>query len=85
MKITKTIILATLLNVMVLAVFGCSTQAWYEGAKHGAQNECRSQPPSEAERCLERLNKKTYEDYEKERTGGKIGRASCRERVCLAV
>ena len=71
MKIIKNLILAAMLCVMVLGVFGCTTQAWYEGAKQGAENECRSQPPSEMDRCLERLNKKTYEDYEKERAGTK--------------
>jgi predicted outer membrane lipoprotein len=71
MKITNTLILATILGVIVLCMFGCTTQAWYEGAKQGAENECRSQPPSEIDRCLERLNKKTYEDYEKERAGAK--------------
>lgn len=49
----------------------CTTQAWYEGAKQGAENQCRLQPPSEAERCLENANKKTYEDYEKERANAK--------------
>ena len=71
MKIIKNLILAAMLCVMVLGVFGCTTQAWYEGAKQGAENECRCQPPSEMDRCLERLNKKTYEDYEKERAGTK--------------
>ena len=69
MKITKDLMLASILFVMVLGVFGCTTQAWYEGAKQGAENECRSQPPSEIDRCLERLNNKTYEEYEKERAG----------------
>lgn len=51
-----------------MAISGCTTQAWYEGAKQGAENNCRSQPPGESERCLEKLNKKTYEQYEKERS-----------------
>lgn len=50
---------------------GCTTQTWYEGVKEGAKNNCRSQPSSEVERCLENLNKKTYEEYEKERSGQK--------------
>lgn len=52
----------------MLAIPGCTTQVWYEGVKQGAENNCRSQPPSESERCLENLNKKTYEEYEKERS-----------------
>jgi len=47
---------------------GCTSQAWYEGAKVGAQNECRKQPPGAAEECLARVNKKSYEQYEKERS-----------------
>jgi hypothetical protein len=47
---------------------GCTTQAWYEGAKLGAQNECRKQPPGAAEECLAHLNNKSYEQYEKERS-----------------
>jgi hypothetical protein len=70
-KISKNLFLITVLFVMTIGIFGCTRQAWYEGAKQGAENECRSQPPSEMDRCLERLNKKTYEDYEKERAGAK--------------
>jgi hypothetical protein len=53
---------------LAAALGGCTTQAWYEGAKVGAQNECRKQPPGAAEECLARANKKTYEQYEKERS-----------------
>lgn len=48
-------------------ISSCTTQAWYESVKKGAENNCRSQPPSEAEQCLENLNKKTNDEYEKER------------------
>ena len=57
------------LAVLFAITMGCTRQAWYEGAKMGAENNCRRQPASEAERCLENLNKKTYEEYEKERSG----------------
>jgi hypothetical protein len=46
---------------------GCTTQAWYEGFKAGAENECHKQPPGAAADCLSRLNKKTPEEYDKER------------------
>lgn len=52
---------------LMLAISSCTTQAWYESVKQGAENDCRKQPPSESERCLENLNKKTYEEYEKDR------------------
>jgi hypothetical protein len=51
----------------MIVISACTAQAWYEGVKQGAENTCRSQPPSESERCLENLNKKTYDEYEKER------------------
>ena len=53
---------------LILAISSCTTQAWYESVKQGAENNCRKQPPSESERCQESLNKKTYEEYEKDRT-----------------
>ena len=68
---TKQYIAFTSFAICIMAISGCTTQAWYEGAKQGAENNCRSQPPSESERCLEDLNKKTYEEYEKERSGQK--------------
>jgi hypothetical protein len=68
---TKQSIAFISLTFFIMAISGCTTQAWYEGAKRGAENNCRSQPPSETDRCLENLNKKTYEEYEKERSGQK--------------
>ncbi|MFD1123011.1 hypothetical protein ACFQ2T_10885 [Methylophilus flavus] len=56
---------------LTLASSGCSRQAWYEGVKEGARNNCRSQPPGEVEPCLIKLNTKTHEEYEKERSGTK--------------
>ncbi len=53
---------------LLLLVSGCTTQAWYEGFKIGAENECYKQPPVAVADCLSRLNKKTHEEYEKERT-----------------
>lgn len=55
----------------IVAIGGCTSQSWYEGVKRGAENNCRNQPPSEVDRCLENLNKKTYEEYEKERANQK--------------
>lgn len=63
----KQLIPFILLTFFMLAISGCTTQAWYESVKQGAENNCRKQPPSESERCLENLNKKTYDEYEKER------------------
>lgn len=65
---TKQLIVFIFLTFFMMAVSGCTTHAWYESVRQGAENNCRSQPPSESERCLENLNKKTYDEYEKERT-----------------
>jgi hypothetical protein len=57
-------------RVVVLAILmtGCSTRAWYEGVRMGAQNRCAQQPPGADKACRDRLSDKPYDDYEKERT-----------------
>lgn len=57
-----------LISLAGLLLAGCSTRAWYEGARASAENECRRQPPGAYEDCMRRVNRQTYEDYEKERT-----------------
>jgi hypothetical protein len=57
--------------IVVTVLFGCTKKWLYEGVQQGAENNCRYQPPSAVESCLDRLNKRSYEDYEKERTGSK--------------
>lgn len=61
-------IMLILLTFLMIVVTGCTSQAWYEGGKYSAESKCRSQQPSEIDRCLDRLNKRTYEEYEKERS-----------------
>lgn len=53
---------------LITVLGGCTTQAWYEGAKVSAQNECAKQPPGAAQECRARLNKQTYDQYEKDRS-----------------
>lgn len=62
------------LCLALLAVAGCSTEAWYEGAKRGAEANCRKQPPGAAEECLSRLNPSRYDDYEKEKEKARAGK-----------
>ena len=57
--------------VAVIASAGCSTNAWYEGMKFSAQNDCRRRPPGEVESCLSRVNSMTYDEYERKRQGQK--------------
>jgi hypothetical protein len=52
---------------LLASVSACTTQAWYEGMKQSAVNQCDKQPPGAREDCLSRLNKKTYDAYNKER------------------
>ena len=68
---TKQSMVIIYITLFISTIAGCTTQSWYEGAKRGAENNCRNQPPGESERCLENLNKKSYEDYEKERSSQK--------------
>jgi hypothetical protein len=46
---------------------GCSSRAWYEGMRASAESECRKLPPGGYEDCMARVNRQSYEDYEKER------------------
>lgn len=57
---------ALLLGLLVLGA--CSTRAWYEGMQNGAEDACRRKPEAEAQRCLDRLNRQGYDDYEKTRS-----------------
>jgi PBP1b-binding outer membrane lipoprotein LpoB len=52
-----------------LLLSGCTTEAWYEGVKRGAENQCRQAVPPDADQCLSRLNTRTYDDYSKARSG----------------
>jgi len=71
LKLKKQFLAMITLAFLILTITGCTTKSWYEGVKEGAKNNCRSQPPGEVESCLEKLNNKTYEEYEKERSGQK--------------
>lgn len=55
----------------VLALAGCSSQAWYEGARASAELECQRQPAGAYEECMSRVSKKSYEDYRRERAAVK--------------
>ncbi len=52
----------------IVLLSGCSTAAWYEGVKRGAENQCRQAIPADAEQCLARLNSLSHEQYDKERS-----------------
>ena len=51
----------------LIPLAGCTTEAWYEGAKRSAEYQCRQQPVGAVDDCLSRLNKARYDTYEKDR------------------
>lgn len=55
----------------LLLLAGCTTETWYKGFQQSSESRCRNQPPGESQRCLDDLNRKTYSEYEKERSGQK--------------
>jgi hypothetical protein len=58
-------VLVLLLALLLLP--GCTARAWYEGGRAGAESECRKLPPGGYEDCMGRINRQSYDDYEKER------------------
>ncbi|QBK05328.1 hypothetical protein DW355_11745 [Hylemonella gracilis] len=60
---------------MVLACLplltACTTQAWYEGSRAGARQQCNQQPPGAYEDCMRRVNEgvggQSYDSYQRER------------------
>jgi hypothetical protein len=67
----------TIRHILRLSIFafctlllsGCTTGAWYEGVKRGAENQCHQAIPPDADQCLSRLNTKSYDEYDKVRSG----------------
>lgn len=57
----------SLLLLALLLLPGCTARAWYEGGRASAESECRKLPPGGYEDCMRRVNRQSYEDYEKER------------------
>lgn len=63
------------LSLMVLAcvplLTACTTQAWYEGSRASARQQCNQQPPGAYEDCMRRVNAgvggQSYDDYQRER------------------
>jgi len=68
---TESILCLASLACALLGATGCSTEAWYAGMKHRAENECNQQPFGEREACLARVNKMPHDAYEKERAAAK--------------
>ncbi|MGC3980208.1 MAG: hypothetical protein QM808_03020 [Steroidobacteraceae bacterium] len=67
-KSMRNLLLSTLLLTATLST-GCTTKAWYQGVQATADLNCRKQPVTEVERCRERTNTLSYEEYQKVRKG----------------
>ena len=67
-KLVQIMRLPIFLPILMLMMCSCTTQAWYQGFKVAAESECYKQPPGAIADCLSRLNKKSHDDYEKERS-----------------
>ena len=59
--------LALLLAGLVLG--GCTTQAWYEGARESQRQHCREMYKSadDQQKCIDEVNGKTYQKYQEEK------------------
>jgi len=61
--------------VLLLAVFfsqGCTYRAWYEGFQERQRLECNeNRGRDEIQKCLDRVNSTTYDEYVNSREGAK--------------
>ena len=49
---------------------GCTYRAWYEGFQERQRQECNeNKGRSEIQKCLDKVNKTTYDEYVKGREG----------------
>lgn len=53
--------------VTLCLVSGCTTKELYNSTQIQNKASCNKEVGSERERCLQQINEKSYEDYEKER------------------
>ena len=61
-----------LVVALCLIAQGCTRQAWYEGLQNRERQECyNSQSQGEAQKCLERVNSTTYDQYKIDKENGR--------------
>lgn len=53
--------------IPALLLNACSTEAWYESVKSGRIHDCERLQGSAREECLEGLNRRTYDEYQREK------------------
>lgn len=53
---------------VLLCLNACTSRAWFEGMKANARQQCQHSADAEAaRRCEEDVNRRKYDDYEKDR------------------
>lgn len=57
-----------LMACVCMASQGCTYRNWYEGFQKQQREECSKQPtPEEVQKCLDKVNTMTFEQYTKAR------------------
>ena len=46
---------------------GSDHRSLYEGARQSAEANCNRQPDDARQRCLQRVNRESYDDYQRQR------------------
>lgn len=63
----KLLIIMLLVNIFI-NFSGCTYKAWYEGLKETERHNCyKIENTLERQRCLDEIDKMSYEQYKKER------------------
>lgn len=55
------------LITLVIVLTGCSSKELYEASKINREANCNKYVGQEREQCLREINRKSYEEYERER------------------
>ncbi len=60
------------LSLLGCVLAGCSQlgvdgRALYEGTRQSAEANCNRQPDDARQRCLQHVNRETYDDYQRQR------------------
>ena len=67
-------VLACLALCACVAVAGCASRAWYHGFQASQRQQCYKRvSQDEIQRCLDRINGTTYDDYKKARDEARRG------------
>ena len=55
-------------SLLLISLSGCTSRHWFEGMQASARQQCqRSADTDAARRCEEDVNRRHYDDYEKDR------------------